>query len=369
MLASVLFAAVRPPRALFSASLLRPRAFAAPLACATAQAEALLGPRLRKWLGSSLEAERRKQIALAKEAEAARSAERLAEWATLVVANLWQIDDRATSAVVEDWNNGGAKVKLSFAGGQGTPREQADAAFAKARRLRRGSAVVAELIRQSEAVEARLQGWQARLADGGGGAEDEELFALRAEVLKEAKKLKLKVSGLEGAAAAAGGSLPRGKRSATQPAPLAPSQTSGWGGREFVSPAGVPILVGRNRKENEQLSLRVAREPDVWMHVRGVPGAHVLLQMSRVKGKAPPAEACLQMAADLAAFYSEARDERKALVTYASPRHVTKPNGAPLGAVKLREEGGTIVGRPVDSELIPPEVLGAREAERFGGKG
>ncbi|EOD09111.1 hypothetical protein EMIHUDRAFT_216979 [Emiliania huxleyi CCMP1516] len=345
MLASVLFAAVRPPRALFSASLLRPRAFAAPLACATAQAEALLGPRLRKWLGSSLEAERRKQIALAKEAEAARSAERLAEWATLVVANLWQIDDRATSAVVEDWNNGGAKVKLSFAGGQGTPREQADAAFAKARRLRRGSAVVAELIRQSEAVEARLQGWQARLADGGGGAEDEELFALRAEVLKEAKKLKLK------------------------PAPLAPSQTSGWGGREFVSPAGVPILVGRNRKENEQLSLRVAREPDVWMHVRGVPGAHVLLQMSRVKGKAPPAEACLQMAADLAAFYSEARDERKALVTYASPRHVTKPNGAPLGAVKLREEGGTIVGRPVDSELIPPEVLGAREAERFGGKG
>ena len=75
------------------------------------------------------------------------------------------------------------------------------------------------------------------------------------------------------------------------------------------------------------------------------------------------------MAADLAAFYSEARDERKALVTYASPRHVTKPNGAPLGAVKLREEGGTIVGRPVDSELIPPEVLGAREAERFGGKG
>ena len=60
---------------------------------------------------------------------------------------------------------------------------------------------------------------------------------------------------------------------------------------------GVPILVGRNRKENEQLSLRVAREPDVWMHVRGVPGAHVLLQMSRVKGKEPPAEECMQMAA------------------------------------------------------------------------
>ena len=128
-------------------------------------------------------------------------------------------------------------------------------------------------------------------------------------------------------------------------------------------------MVGRNRKENEHLSLRVARDPDVWMHVRGCPGAHVVLQMSRVKGKAPPSDECLQMAADLAAFYSEARDEKKALVTYTAPRHITKPNGAPLGAVKLRVEDGTIVGLPLTSEHIPEEVMAAREQERFGGAG
>lgn len=206
-------------------------------------------------------------------------------------------------------------------------------------------------------------------------------MALRAQIVREAKKLKLKTTALEKEPGSSGGggsggrgsvepmsrdALPRGKRDVTQAAPLAPSRTPGWSGREFTSPLGVPILVGRNRKENEQLSLKLCREPDVWMHVRGVPGAHVVLQMSKIKGKEPPSDECIQMAADLAAFYSEARDERKALVSIASPRHITKPNGAPLGAVKLREEAGTIMGRPTDSELIPPEVMAAREQERFG---
>ena len=44
----------------------------------------------------------------------------------------------------------------------------------------------------------------------------------------------------------------------------------------------MPILVGRNRKENEELSLRVAKPADVWMHVRDSPGAHVILQLSQV---------------------------------------------------------------------------------------
>lgn len=129
----------------------------------------------------------------------------------------------------------------------------------------------------------------------------------------------------------------------------------------------MPILVGRNRKENELLSLTVARGADVWMHARGSPGAHVVLQMSTIKGKAPPSDECLQMAADLAAFYSDLRDERKALVTYASPKHVLKPNGAPLGAVRLREEGGTIVANPAGSPLVPPAVREQRERERFAG--
>ena len=76
-------------------------------------------------------------------------------------------------------------------------------------------------------------------------------------------------------------------------------------GRVFESAAGVPILVGRNKRENEQLSLHIGRHPDVWFHAREVPGAHVVLRMSVVAprkkdGKQPGAlQDCVQMAADL----------------------------------------------------------------------
>lgn len=78
------------------------------------------------------------------------------------------------------------------------------------------------------------------------------------------------------------------------------------------------------------------------------------------KGVREPGETCMQMAADLAAFYSDLGREGKAAVTYISPKHVSKPRGAPLGAVKLREgEGSTIVGRP---DGVPDRLIVERDA-------
>jgi hypothetical protein len=64
------------------------------------------------------------------------------------------------------------------------------------------------------------------------------------------------------------------------------------------------------------------------------------------------------MCANLAAFYSDARTERKAQVTCAEPKHILKPRGAPLGAVKLRQELQSLVGRPHDA---PDELKAARD--------
>ena len=66
-----------------------------------------------------------------------------------------------------------------------------------------------------------------------------------------------------------------------------------------------------------------------------------------------------------AGSYSELRSERKLLVTLAAPKDVSKPRGAPLGAVKLRKEAGTIVANP-NSELVPYDIRQARGKERFG---
>ena len=120
------------------------------------------------------------------------------------------------------------------------------------------------------------------------------------------------------------------------------------------------------------------------MHSRGVPGAHCLLCYRR--GSPEITENDLQVGAgvnfkllckqftnfrmpkqfvaDLAAFYSDARTETKAEITTASPRHIKKPRGAPLGAVTLREEGKSLFGRPGD---VADELKQAREES--GGQG
>ena len=68
---------------------------------------------------------------------------------------------------------------------------------------------------------------------------------------------------------------------------------------------------------------------------------------------------CLQFGADLAIFYSDLRNENKAEVTAAESKNIQKPRGAPLGAVKLRKEWKTFVGRP---DRVPDELKEAREA-------
>ena len=65
-----------------------------------------------------------------------------------------------------------------------------------------------------------------------------------------------------------------------------------------------------------------------------------------------------KFAANLAAFYSDARTERRAPVSTADGKHIQKPRGAPLGAVNVRREGPTLLGRPED---VAEELKAARE--------
>lgn len=98
------------------------------------------------------------------------------------------------------------------------------------------------------------------------------------------------------------------------------------------------VLVGRSAQENDRL-VCLASPNDLWLHARGVPGAHVLL---RTGGRKVPEEV-LYKAAQLAAWHSQARGERKVTVSYTEARHVRKPKGAPAGTVVLKEESVIIV--------------------------
>lgn len=80
--------------------------------------------------------------------------------------------------------------------------------------------------------------------------------------------------------------------------------------RRYASPGGHVILVGRNNRQNDVLSHQVANPQDLWMHVRGLPGSHVLLRIE--PGQAAPGEGDVGAAAALAAWFSKARASGKA---------------------------------------------------------
>jgi predicted ribosome quality control (RQC) complex YloA/Tae2 family protein len=96
----------------------------------------------------------------------------------------------------------------------------------------------------------------------------------------------------------------------------------------YQSPGGHEVLVGRNNRQNDHLTFRVAGDYDLWFHTQEIPGSHVLL---RLAAGTPPDEADLQFVADLAAYYSRARQSEQAPVVYTEPKYVFKPRGAKPG--------------------------------------
>lgn len=109
----------------------------------------------------------------------------------------------------------------------------------------------------------------------------------------------------------------------------------------FHSSDGYQIFVGKNNKQNDYLTLKIAREDDVWMHAKHIPGAHVII---RTGGKELPSTT-LEEAAGLAAFFSKGRGSKSVQVDYTLKKHVHKPRGARPGSV-VYERHKTIIASP-----------------------
>jgi predicted ribosome quality control (RQC) complex YloA/Tae2 family protein len=104
---------------------------------------------------------------------------------------------------------------------------------------------------------------------------------------------------------------------------------------EYVLPGGWTVIAGRTDADNDYLSLKAVSAGDYWFHVRGMPGSHVILKCPA--GKKPDRET-LNKTAAIAAYHSKARKGGIVAVSCARARHVTKPEGAKPGAVRIRRE-------------------------------
>lgn len=110
---------------------------------------------------------------------------------------------------------------------------------------------------------------------------------------------------------------PRGRQK--QPAQLGPL--------EFVSSDGFRILVGRNNRQNDRLTLKQANNHDIWFHTKNIPGSHTIL----LTGGQKATDTAMTQAAMLAALHSRGRESSQVPVDYTEVRNVSKPQGAKPG--------------------------------------
>lgn len=262
--------------------------------------------RLREPLRAAVGRARRALDKLADEAARVPAAERDRRLGDLLKANLHAVRRGQAAVTLTEWTEAGPRevvVPLDPALG---PRENMERCYRRFRRI----------VESAARVEARAAEVRARLAAL--GALLVEVDAAPADALprleKEARRL-----------AAGPRPAPAPRRRRDEPAPPY---------RAFRSLAGLSILVGRGAEENDELTRRVARGNDLWLHARGQAGAHVVVRL----GKAPPDQETLLDAAHLAAHFSDGRGAPQLEVDATRVKHVRKVKGAAPGAVTYSQE-------------------------------
>lgn len=105
-------------------------------------------------------------------------------------------------------------------------------------------------------------------------------------------------------------------------------------GVRFVDPRGFEVLVGRSAKENDAITFGVAKSRDLWLHVQGYQGAHVVV---RSQNRELPFDTVL-FAARLAAGFSRAKDSDNVAVDYTERKNVWRVKGAPAGSVNVAHQ-------------------------------
>ena len=212
---------------------------------------------------------------------------------------------------------------------------EAQKLYKRARKLRRSVAILNE----------RIDHHQQRLAliDGSEGFIEEQLDAMWQDDLD--RKIGLKEIQRELDDLLSPGDQPQSnrRRKQNQPQPL-----------ELTSPSGILVQVGRNHRQNDWISLRQARSGDLWFHAQECPGSHVVLKSSN--GLAD--EDDLQLATDLAAYFSRARGNSVASVVMVPTDQLQRIAGAGPGTVR-HGSGEIRWGHPqrIKQRLFPPSLV------------
>lgn len=216
----------------------------------------------------------------------------------LINANIWRLEKGQTKAVLEDFTTGEpVEVQLDP---RLTPAQNAQKYYTEYRKLDTAEKKLTELIAKGQQELVYIDS----VFDAASRTDSEmDLAEIRRE-LREQGYLK--------------GGVRADEKVKKTSDPL-----------HFRSSEGFEILVGRNNRQNDQITLKTAKAADIWLHTQGIAGSHVII---RTEGK-QPGEQTLFEAAQLAAFHSKGRSGSGVPVDYVAVKFVKKPAGAKPGMV------------------------------------
>ena len=283
------------------------------------------GQGLRKTVQNLCTRLRRKMAIQEKELEETFDRERLRQLGDIVTANIHRIQKGQTLLEAEDFYDEEMKVIQIPISNILSPQQNAAKFYKDYARMKNAEK---ELTRQLELGETELTYLTSVLDELNRASSDQELEEIRQELQ-------------QGGYVKADSGKKRIKQSKLPP-------------MCFESTEGVPIYVGRNNRQNDELTFKMARKDDIWLHAQKVHGSHVIIAC----GGKPVADDTVTQAAQLAAYYAEATGGQNVPVDVTPVKQVKKPAGGKPGMV-IYHTYRTVVVNP-----YPDIVVDALNAEK-----
>lgn len=287
--------------------------------------------RVRQDLGVFLRKQRDRLKEWERTLTQSESADRHREMGDLLTAHMYMLKPGMDKVEVTDFYAEEAPTVTILLDPQLTASENVQRYFRRYQKARNSREAVLRLLEEGRAELAYL--------------EQVAVAVDQATELRDLAEVAEEIAALTGKAVARPKAPPRrGAPAEPPPAPL-----------RFTSSDGLTLYVGKNNKQNDYLTFKVARPHDVWLHTQNIPGSHVVVAAD---GEVP--ERTLHEAAMLAAYFSQARDSSQVPVVYTRRKYVKKPRGGKPGMV-IYEQEKTLYVHP-EAEAIEALMGGAPTA-------
>lgn len=250
----------------------------------------------------------------------------LAASAPWLVAEAARAPRGATKLTITDWSTGEAVTRDVPLDPARSARDQVEAMFRRAKRLKAGTKVAEQRLAQTDDQRAQVEGAIAAARAASSFTELEDALG----DAKRAAPREVRVPEAEPTPGARKGRPQAAKHH-----------------RVFLASSGRKLLVGKGAQGNDVVTHKLARPFDLWLHAKDRTGAHVIAVLD--KGHPCPPEDLVE-AAHLAAHFSDAKGESIVDVQTAERRHLRKPKGSPAGFVIVDREKVLVLR--VDANLL-----------------